>query len=475
MPTKRIRDDDDGAIKHEAAAEETEFETLSTAERSEIAKDIFSLAEGSIKRAVDEVHRQLDEKLDEGLNPGSEKVQALERALDEKQAELDAALGKISDQMRLLEAHMRGIGRVTGSTRVTDAPDHADYKGTFMTPERHKAIIAEYSRGDPDRIPGYQARAADTTAIASSGKLPIDVADAFIDLIIQEQAMLSKVTTRRMISPEARLDQLFVNKRQIVAATENTAPTVANAIGFRGSTLSTKEVIWAEDITLSFLEDNIERANAENHIAGVLARQFGTDLNDLGWNGDTGGAGNFIPIVDGFAKLINTDPSAPTQSGAGSADTGDGVDQPTVVTTPGAPAGTTPVAALFRLIHKALPERHKARSDYGFFVPTGTAELYADEVQQRETALGDNVLINGLPSLRYFGRSVWPEPHLPPRVFLTPVQLMFFGILRNMRVDSEFQPRKRAVEYTITARIGYQITGYETFVRLSADLPAGFL
>lgn len=472
MARTQIRSDDD---QPKPGGDPTELETLSDAERNEIARDVVELAESGIKAAVDKIHRQLDEKLDEGLNPSNQKVQDLEKALTEKQVELEAALSKISDQCRLAEAHIRGIGRVAGSTRVTDAPEYADYKGTFMTPERHRAIIDEYSqRNELDRVPGL-SRAADTTAIASSGKLPIDVADNFIDLIIQEQAMLSKVTTRRMISPEARLDQLFVNKRQIIAATENTAPTVANAIGFRGSTLSTKEVIWAEDITLSFLEDNIERANAENHIASLLARQFGTDLNDLGWNGDTGGGGAFIPIVDGFAKLINTDPAVPVQSGAGTPDDGDGIDEPTVVTTPGAPAGTTPVAALFRLIHKALPERHKARSDYGFFVPTGTAELYADEVQQRETALGDNVLINGMPALRYFGRPVWPEPHLPPRVFLTPVQLMFFGILRNMRVDSEFQPRKRAVEYTITARIGYQITGYETFVRLSGDLPAGFL
>ncbi len=451
----------------------TEFMGLSAADKAEIAKSIAELAKGEVRNGIAEVRAELNNKLEEGLSPKHQLVVDLEKSLDEKQVELTAAMEAIGEKIRLAEAHIRGIGRVAGSRRVTDDPKYADYKGVFMTPERHRALVDEYSQNN--RLERPVTRAVDTGAISASGKLPVEVADQFIDLIISEQATLDRVTTRRMISPEARLDQMFVNRRQLVAATENTAPTVANAVGFRGSTLTTVETIWAEDITLSFLEDNIERAGAEGHIASVLARQYGTDLNDLAWNGDQAGAGPFITIQDGFAKLINTDPADPDQSGGATPDTGPGIDRPTVVTTPGAATGTTPVTALFRSMHKALPQRFKARTDYGFYVQPGTAELYADEVQQRETAAGDSVLLGGFPNLRYFGRPVWPEPHLTPRVFLCPVTLMFFGMLRSMRIDSEWQPRTRAVEYTITARSGYQITGYETFVRLSGDLDPSYL
>jgi len=108
---------------------------------------------------------------------------------------------------------------------------------------------------------------------------------------------------------------------------------------------------------------------------------------------------------------------------------------------------------------RRLPQRFKGRSDQVFFVPVGFAERYAEETADRQTGLGDQVLVGGFPALRYFGIPVVPEPHLSgdsgDRLMLTPTGNLFFGVQRQLTVDGQWQPRRRVVEYTLTARIDY--------------------
>ncbi len=392
---------------------------------------------GNVER-FNEIQKRLLSLEERDTAPNDEKVTDLEKKL----ADSDAELGKLKEQMRLLQAEPThpdiGLSRA----------GKVDFSGMFI--RDIDAVRQAVRRGNTDAI--------DTSLfVGGIGELPVEVADAFIDLIVEEQTTLSRITTRRMNGPTARIDELRYAERQMVAATEGTAPSVADALTIAARTLTSVEVILAEDITLSFLEDNIERQGVEAHIASILARKFGTDLNDLAWNGDTT-TGTFLVINNGFSVLALAD-----------SDVND-VDL----------TGNTSVAECFSDIMKGMPSRFMAIPDLVFFCPTGAAQNYADEFAARETATGDGVFLNGFPSLRYFGRPVIPEPHLKETtagvdtdelIMLTSASRLVNGIQRNFRMDAMWQPRKRVVEYTLSARTDVQYVSGEIISR-GHSLPA---
>ena len=74
--------------------------------------------------------------------------------------------------------------------------------------------------------------------------------------------------------------------------------------------------------------------------------------------------------------------------------------------------------------------------------------------------MGDQTLINGLPSLRYFGLPIVADPHVAAKVTdiacLTPASNLIFGIQRDVTFDTEWKPRERQFELTWTARVDFQ-------------------
>ena len=456
---------------------------LSDAEIEEISGAVVALANSEVKKGLEEIRADLDKKWAEGVSPADEKVKDLEKQLDQKNGELEKLMDGHKDELRLLRGELGELG--AGFTRPEGGPRDPmrfDFKNGFVGDHDALKRVVYASAGDDFRVEKHISTgdfSTDLNVATVNAKLPPEVSDRFIDLIVQEQSLLSRITLRRMLSPEAKLDELritarrlrradmsaltFANGGNVVnrfgGAQEGTAPAeTSQSMTFPARVLRTVEVIWTEDITLSFLEDNIERANAEAHIASAIARQFGTDLNDLAWNGvqdndalaaDTNDAW-FLSIADGFLQLLGADAAVVD------------VDIST----------TGSARELLSTMHNGVPQRFKARADYAYWVPTGVAEKYAEEVSVRESDLGDGVLINGFPALRYFGRPVIPEPHLSANVALAPTTNLVYGIHRNIRVDSEFKPRQRLFEWTVTARIGYQYASGIVNVLSTGAIPA---
>jgi hypothetical protein len=265
-----------------------------------------------------------------------------------------------------------------------------------------------------------------------------------------------------MNSPQGLTDEIRVAARKLRKATEGTTQAVSDAVSFKRRTMTTVEVIWTEDMTLSFLEDNIERAGAEGHIARLLANQFGNDLNDLAWNGDDSltTTAVFHTINKGWFKLASADSDVTKLDFA--------------TTASGGPFTTSNTAVdALKLTWKNLPVKFKGRPDMVFWTSIPFAEAYANMVAARLTGLGDQTLINGLPSLRYFGMPLVPEPHFTgtttpdlsgDKIMFTPAANLFHGIQRSITVDSMWQPRLRVVEYTITARNDYEYGTGEAIV-----------
>lgn len=328
--------------------------------------------------------------------------------------------------------------RLAQTTQIVVAPQgkpELDWKGRFcnVTPEL-KNYLRSYWMSLDD---GVETRALDTGLFATGGALPAEVRDAFIDFVIEQQATLSRIVTIRMNAPTGHTDEMRVSTRVLRKATEGVAPVVADSITTARRTLTTVEMILAEDITMTFLEDNIERAGAEGRIARLIATAFGNDSNDLAWNGDESSSDPWISINDGYLKLLQN-----SQNG----DISD-VD----LTAAGV---VTNADALAELIQN-MPDKFLGRTDHAYWAAVTFAQKYAESVSARETQLGDQVLIQGFPALRYFGIPIVPETNIASaarRLILTPTTNLFWGIQRVLRIDSEFKPRRRVVEYTLTSR-----------------------
>jgi len=397
-----------------------------------------------------EIQKRLDSLEERATAPDDQKVIDLESQLKDSEGERKA----LDDRIRLLEANPEAPER--GQSRAQDTgPDQ--FEGWFIKDiDGARDNIRSLSRGE--------TRALDSALFTGTGnvdgRLSVESADAFIDFVTEQSETLSRITTRRMNSNAGALDELQIGSRTLIAATEATAPAVADSITINRRSLSTVEVVLAEDLTITFLEDNIERHGVESHIAAILAKSFGTQLNDLFLNGD-GTTVGFLAINEGIIFLARAEADV-TDFAAGS---------------------TTTAQQTLSETLDALPNEYRSILDLAYIVPTGFAQGYADEFAARATSAGDEVFVNGFPALRYFGRQVIPDPHMSEAttgiesddaLILTPLSNLVHGMQRQFTVDVEWQPRKRVMEYTMTAKVDAQFASGLPFVLTSA-IPAAQL
>jgi hypothetical protein len=279
--------------------------------------------------------------------------------------------------------------------------------------------------------------AVDSSVIASSGRLNPTQSDKFIDYMTDESAFLKDIRTIKMPGPEYDLDFIGVSSRIIRTGVESTEPTNQPGIETSRKKLKTTEVILPQDISLTFLEDNIERVNAEDTVARLLAQQFANDVCDLAINGDSTATGTpdsaFLNIGDGFVKLAKESTSAHT------VDIGASVDYK---------------GEVFRQILEAMPNKFKRNlGELRFYVSPSVAQAYIDQLTTRETAWADSLIQTGsLP--KYKGVTIMPVEYWPDDcLILTPRLNLATGIQRAFTFDRERVPRKRIVEFTMTSRI----------------------
>lgn len=403
--------------------------------QTELQRELMAVLEPA-QRKFDEgleevraIRKELLARKEAGDRPDAQPVRDLEARL----AEVEAKQAEVTEQVRL------------ATTRITEA-QAAEKRGVWddVFVRDVPALMEAMKSRD-----GFERAITSGSTLASYGKLNPEQESQFLDFLIEKQVALSRVNVRRMQSPTAYLDELVTASRKLRAAQENTAPSVADAFTTARRSLATVETIWAEDITLNFIEDNIERGNINEHIARNLATAFGNDHNDLFWNGDEGDSDDFLGINDGIIDIAKAD--------AGVVD----VDATSI----------TKAQEVLAAAHRAFPYDYAARPDLNpvFFVPYKFAITYADELTGRGTAFADQVLLNGLPNLRYFGIPVVADPHLAgDEAVLTPAQNLVWGVQRGVTIESQWNPRKRVVEYTITARTDQNYAKSKALVLIDA-------
>lgn len=375
-----------------------------------------------VAEEVSKLQAELLSKMERGSKPDDTSV----RDLEAEKAEREAELNEVREEVRELRLELQ-------QTTVTpdSKPDRGSFNGALIKNiDKVREAIDQYGTLDN----AMQKRAIDTSVIASAGALNADQENRFLDWLVEKQVALSRVRVRPMRSPEAYLDELITANRSLRSASEGTAPSVANAITTARRSLTTKETIWGEDLTKSFLEDNIERAGAEDHIMMNLALAFGNDHNDLFWNGDEDNSDAFLGINDGIIDIAKADASVNDYDASGDATVQDVL------------AGAL----------QDMSYDYAIRPGLTYFLPYKSVLVYADELTGRGTSFADQILVNGLASARYFGLPVVGEPHLnvgsADEAVLTFAENLVWGVQRGITVESDWNQRTRAVEITISAR-----------------------
>lgn len=279
----------------------------------------------------------------------------------------------------------------------------------------------------------------DMTGTGKGGKLTPEQSDKFIDYMVDNSEILKDIRVERMRSPEKLLDFLLVNGRIIRKATEGQQPSELMGVTTQRKELRSVKVTLPADISQEFLEDNIEREQARDHIVRMLSQQFSNDLADLLFNGDstaTGTDATFLTIGDGIIKQAKD--SSVTHK----------------INIPASVANNDYKDSILPSMLSALPDKYKTdRNDLRFYCASSVADAYILSLASRITTMGDNILINGNLAT-FLGVRLFPVASMPSDVIiLTNKNNIVQGIQRDMDVHSVYQPRKDMTEYTMYMRV----------------------
>jgi Phage capsid family len=309
-----------------------------------------------------------------------------------------------------------------------------------------------------------------TTEVGNGGGglLNADQANRFIDYMWDQTVLAKEGRVIRMRSNTQDIDKVGVGQRLVRLATEAVDDGVNADATFTKVSITTKKLRLDWELSRESLEDNIEGADLEDHIARLMATQFGNDVEDLAINGDTTLSSDpLLKSFDGFRKL--------------------GLAGGTVK----AGAGATISKSILNTALKSMPRKYlQRRGDLRFYTGSGLAQDYLQSL----TALpgtpedivsgiirGNQVAVEGnAGSVVPFGFGV-PIREVPlfsetlagtysgatgnhGYVELTFPQNRIWGIKREVQIGSEYKIKKDAVEYTAYIRTGVQYENTEALV-----------
>lgn len=287
---------------------------------------------------------------------------------------------------------------------------------------------------------------------ATGGQLNTEQAKELIDLVVSQNEFLQRIQTVQMTASEYQLSLLDLNSRMLRAGVEGVAPTETFGVNINPRTLKYKETILPFDVTFSFLEENIEGNNADAKIQRAFAKQFGNDLLDLAINGDEALAALITDVdtdgLDDTTGLSQNDHSFLRQND-GWIKTGLNDNDAHQFVIP----NTTDYKAVFKSMFKLMPNKWRRDIPNLIFLVSPNVEIeYRSQLGERVTALGDSMVVDRRKA-QFNGIDVDPLPYMPDEtIIFTHAKNLAVGIGRAMRIGRQVQERKRAIEYTVTAK-----------------------
>jgi hypothetical protein len=311
----------------------------------------------------------------------------------------------------------------------------------------------------------------------SGGLMKPAQSNRFLDFVIDQSVLMQNARVVRMRTPQMEIDKVSVGTRLLSKATEATDSGANAAVTFSKVSLSTVKLRLDWALSTESLEDNIEGASLEDHIAQVMARQTANDLDDLFINGNTSSNNGLLKALDGFVKLAKTN--------------GRVVDE----------AGNQVSRATYDRILRNMPTKYlQRRNELRFFSGSGNVQDTIYSLGNPNSATeatagapspgsvtGDVAFLqgamrgNGGPGstgISPFGIPLIEVPLMPETVSgdysgaagshghieLTFPQNRVIGIHRDITVYRQFKPKTDTIEYTQYMRVASNIENADSYV-----------
>lgn len=323
-----------------------------------------------------------------------------------------------------------------------------------MSDEIEKVVVT----GTGDALAGESAVNG-----GSGGLLNPDQANVFLDYMWNSSVLMNQVRKIPMRSDTLDVDKVAIGERIVRGATEAVDDGVNAGAVFTKISLTTKKFRLDYEISTESLEDNIEGAGLEDHLARLFAAQWANDLEDIAINGDvTETSEPGISQLDGWAKLLRTVAHVVDAGGAA-------LDR-----------------AVLNSALKAMPRKYmQNRPALRFYTGSNLIQdfLYSETQLSSTDVRPENIaaqVINGpvvpegaagFATGRSFGVPVIEVPHFLNTkdgdysgaagdhgdVLLTFPQNLLVGVKREVEVYREFKPKKDTTEWTLYTRMGVQV------------------
>jgi hypothetical protein len=304
----------------------------------------------------------------------------------------------------------------------------------------------------------------------NGGLLNPEQSARFLDYMFDATVIGKVARTVRMKADTTEIDRMSIGEKLVKLATEADNTGVNSPVTFSKISLTTKKLRMDWELSTESLEDNIEGADVEDHIARMMATQAGNDIEDLILNGDTSLTDDALyKSFNGVVKKAKT--------------SGRVVDA----------AGAAVSRAVFNSALKALPRKYKQRrTDLRFLAgsnliqdylySTSNSTNFANPQDIASGIIRGDVPVVGGPAgyvAPYaFGIPIVEVPLLSETqagtyaspsgshgdIHLTFPNNVVIGIKRDVTVYRFFWPRKDSVEYTMYTRVGVQIEQADAWV-----------
>jgi len=305
----------------------------------------------------------------------------------------------------------------------------------------------------------------------NGGLLNPEQSARFLDYMFDATVIGKVARTVRMKSDTTEIDRMGVGEKLMKLATEGDNANSGNAaVTFSKISLTTKKLRLDWELSTESLEDNIEGADLEDHIARLMATQAGNDIEDLVLNGNTSlSSDQLYKAFDGTVKIAKAN--------------GHVVDA----------GGAAITRAVFNSALKALPRKYKQRrTDLRFLAGSNLIQDYLYATSQNIQNVNPQDIASGIIRGEVAPVS-GPAGYVAPYAFGIPivevpllsetqtgsysgatgshgdVHLTFpnnvvIGIKRDVTVYRFFWPKKDSIEYTMYTRVGVQIEQADAWV-----------
>jgi len=304
----------------------------------------------------------------------------------------------------------------------------------------------------------------------NGGLLNPEQSARFLDYMFDATVIGKVARTVRLKADTAEIDRMSIGEKLMRLASEGENTGENSAVTFSKISLTTKKLRMDWELSTESLEDNIEGADLEDHIARLMATQAGNDIEDVILNGNTALKGDALyKSFDGVVKKAKASGRVVDANGAGVS------------------------REVFNKALKAMPRKYKQRrGDLRFLAGSNLIQdfLYANSIGTNQTIpqdIASSVIRGGVAPLGgpagyvapfAFGIPIVEVPLLPETqagdysgqtgshgdIHLTFPNNVVIGIKRDVTVYRFFWPRKDSIEYTMYTRVGVQIEQADAWV-----------